>query len=84
MAKAKKDDNTAKPRREKGTGTIWQKENGKWMSRIDIGRGADGKRKFKNFSGKTEAEIKRKIREYNKSGEHIDIKKISLESYMLN
>ena len=48
-----------KPRREKGTGTLWKKENGTWMGRVDIGRNAEGKRKYKNFSGKTEAEVKR-------------------------
>lgn len=52
-----------KPRREKGTGTLWKKENGTWMGRVDNGRNAEGKRKYKNFSGKTEAEVKRKIRE---------------------
>lgn len=54
-------------RREKGTGTIIKTETG-YKGKIDIGRGTDGKRKFKCFSGKTEAEVKRKIREYNKSG----------------
>lgn len=37
-----------KPRREKGTGTLWKKENGTWMGRVDIGRNAEGKRKYKN------------------------------------
>lgn len=75
MAQKKEQTETSKSRREKGTGTIWQKDNGTWMGRIDIGRGQDGKRKFKNFSGKTEAEVKRKIREYNKSGDNIEKKK---------
>lgn len=41
----------SKPRREKGTGTIWKKESGVWMGRVDIGKNAEGKRRFKNFSG---------------------------------
>ena len=41
-------------RREKGTGTIIKTETG-YKGKIDIGRGPDGKRKFKCFSGKTEA-----------------------------
>ena len=56
-----------KERREKGTGTIWKKDIGTWMGRISIGTNAEGKRMFKRFSGKTEAEVKRKIREYNKN-----------------
>ena len=72
-----------KERREKGTGTIWKKDNGTWMGRISIGTNAEGKRKFKSFSGKTEAEVKRKIREYNKN-EHPDPSKISLETYIYN
>lgn len=72
-----------KGRREKGMGTIWKKENGTWMGRVSIGTSADGKRKFKSFSGKTEAEVKRKIREYNKS-EHVDPNKTSLETYAYN
>ena len=72
-----------KERREKGTGTIWKKDNGTWMGRISIGTNSEGKRKFKSFSGKTEAEVKRKIREYNKN-EHPDPSKISLETYIYN
>lgn len=53
-------------RREKGTGTIVQRESGTWSGRVSIGCGFDGKIKYKYFSGKTEAEVKRKIREYNK------------------
>lgn len=73
----------SKLRREKGTGTIWKKENGVWMGRVDIGKNAEGKRCFENFSGKTEAEVKRKIREYNKS-EHIDSNKVTVGEYIQN
>lgn len=71
-------------RREKGTGTIYQRENGTWAGRINEGIGGNGKPKYKYFSGKTEAEVKRKIREYNKSGSKIEIKKISLGTYVNN
>lgn len=70
-------------RREKGTGTIFKTETG-WKGKIDIGRGTDGKRKFKTFSGKTEAEVKRKIREYNKSGCHHDPSQILFKDYLMN
>lgn len=84
MAQKNEQANASKSRREKGTGTIWQKDNGTWMGRVDIGRGSDGKRKFKNFSGKTETEVKRKIREYNKTGDNIETNKISVGSYVQN
>ena len=70
-------------RREKGTGTIIKTETG-YKGKIDIGRGPDGKRKFKCFSGKTEAEVKRKIREYNKSGAPTNPRQILLKDYLMS
>ena len=70
-------------RREKGTGTIIKTETG-YKGKIDIGRGPDGKRKFKCFSGKTEAEVKRKIREYNKSGAPTNPQQILLKDYLMS
>lgn len=70
-------------RREKGTGTIIKTETG-YKGKIDIGRGADGKRKFKCFSGKTEAEVKRKIREYNKSGCQQNTSQILFKDYLMS
>lgn len=70
-----------KPRREKGTGSIYQKGD-KWIEKLDVGIGPDGKRKSKYFSGKTQAEVKRKIREFNKSGEPVDIAKVSVQTYI--
>lgn len=76
--------NAGKPRREKGTGTIWQKENGTWMGKLDIGKTAEGKRKFKSFSGKTQAEVKRKIREFLAGDNNVDKRKITVEEYIWN
>ena len=70
-------------RREKGTGTIIKTETG-YKGKIDIGRGTDGKRKFKCFSGKTEAEVKRKIREYNKSAAPTNPQQILLKDYLMS
>lgn len=50
-------------RREKGTGTVYRRDNGTWVGRMNLGRGEDGKIKYKCVSGKSEAEVKRKIRE---------------------
>ena len=69
-------------RRDNGMGTIYQRENGSWAGRIHEGKKADGKPKYKFFSGKTEAEVKRKIREYNRSGVRIDAKNITLTEYL--
>lgn len=71
-------------RREKGTGTIFQRESGTWYGRVSIGRGSDGKTKYKYFSGKTEAEVKRKIREYNKSGPPTSPQQILLKDCLMN
>ncbi len=70
-------------RREKGTGTIYEREPGKWMGKIIIGTTAEGKPKAKYFSGKTEAEVKRKIREYNKAGSKEVATKVTLGTYLL-
>lgn len=69
-------------RREKGTGTIYQRENGKWIGRVAVGRGANGKNQYKCFSGKTEAEVKRKIREFNKSVAQADPTKVLFSDYL--
>ncbi|MGM9549981.1 MAG: hypothetical protein ACI3V5_09085 [Faecousia sp.] len=36
------------------------------------------------MSGKSEPEVKRKIKEYNQSGSKIEVKKISLQDYLNN
>lgn len=69
-------------KRENGTGTIYQRENGSWVGKIYIGYKEDGKPKFKYFSGKSESEVKKKIREYNKSGSKIEVRKISVGTYL--
>lgn len=71
-------------KRDNGTGTIYQRANKTWVGKIYLGRDETGKEKFKYLSGKTEGEVKRKIREYNQSGAKIDAKKISLGDYLLN
>ncbi len=71
-------------RREKGTGTIYQRDNGTWVGRISEGRGENGKQKYKCFSGKTEAEVKRKIREYNRSWSQADVSKVLFKNYLTN
>ena len=71
-------------KRDNGTGTIYQRSNKTWVGKIYLGLDETGKEKFKYFSGKTEAEVKKKIREYNQSGSRIETKKISLQDYLNN
>lgn len=68
-------------RRENGMGTIYQRDNGTWGGRIKE-KGKDGRTKYKCFSGKSQAEVKRKIREYNKQSDAVDPTEVSLETYM--
>lgn len=71
-------------KRDNGSGTIYQRPNGSWQARIYIGKKEDGTPKFKYITGKTQAEVKRKIKEYNQGGNKTEIKKISVEEYILN
>lgn len=71
-------------KRDNGTGTIYQRSNGSWVGKIYLGRDETGKEKFKYLSGKTESEVKKKIREYNQLGSRIESKKISLQEYLNN
>lgn len=69
-------------KRDNGTGTIYQRTNGNWVGKIYLGRGSDGKEKFKYLSGKTEGEVKRKIREFNQSKAPVDTKRVALQDYL--
>lgn len=73
-------------RREKGMGTVYQRPNGSWAGRIDHGFDSNGKKKYKYFSGKTEAEVKKKIREYIQSNSKVVVEKktVTVEGYILN
>ena len=51
------------PRREKGTGGITQRKDGRWVGRFDAGVKADGKRDVRVVYGKTKPECKRKLKE---------------------
>ena len=49
-------------RREKGHGSISQRKDGTWTGRAFLGYKSDGKQNVKAVYGKTEAEVKRKLR----------------------
>ena len=50
-------------RREKGNGTISQRKDGTWTGRMFLGYKTDGKQKIKAVYGKTEKEVKKKLKE---------------------
>ena len=52
-----------KRKREHGTGSISQRNDGTWTTRIQIGTQANSKPKIKAFYGKTESEVKKKLKE---------------------
>lgn len=64
-----------------GEGTIFQTSDGTWKGVIELGKTQDGKRKRKAFYGKTQKEVKTKIKEFKTSllmyGE-TDISKLTL------
>ncbi len=72
-------------RRDKGEGSISQRKDGLWTGRIDIGTQDNGKRKIKAVYGKTEQEVKRKLRELKKElikHDYREVKKQSVGEYM--
>lgn len=72
-------------RRDKGEGSISQRKDGLWTGRIDVGIQNNGKRKIKAVYGKTEQEVKRKLKELKKElikHDYQEVKKQSVEEYM--
>ena len=74
-----------KSRKKNGEGSIYQLANGKWTGKLQIGKKPDGKPLRKTFSGKTEAEVRKKIREFNKNKEKYlaeNVPTLSFEEYI--
>ena len=71
-------------RREKGEGTVFQrKSDGLWIAEYKH----EGSAKKKYFSGKTESEAKKKLREYKKEiakNGYVEIQKKTVQDYMSN
>jgi len=81
MADEKKD------KRDHGEGSVSQRKDGSWTARIMIGHLANGNPKIKAFYGKTENEVKKKLRDYKKNIEAFsseNVAKMSLSVYMQN
>lgn len=56
-----------KTRKQNGEGSVFQVSENKWVAKISLGTGIDGKPMIKQFSGKSEAIVKKKLKELKKS-----------------
>lgn len=56
-------------RRKNGEGSIFQVSENKWVAKISMGVGSDGKTVIKQFSGHTESIVKKKLKEFKKSND---------------
>ena len=75
---AKGDKNMAK-KRANGEGSIRKHSDGRWEGRYTVGYDENGKVKMKNFLGKTQAEVKEKLKEKIEEAKVLDVSKS--ESY---
>lgn len=71
-------------KRDYGDGSISQRKDGTWTARVFLGK-LNGKQKIKAFYGKTEKEVKKKLKDYQ--AELIkstcqEVQKTTLETYM--
>jgi len=80
-------ENKTRQRREKGNGCVSQRTDGTWTARIKIGLTPEGKPKIKAFYGKTEREVKKKLKDFEKefyrNGGAV-AERSTVEAYMLN
>lgn len=59
-------------RRKNGEGSIFQVSENKWIAKISLGTLPDGRANVKQFSGKSEAIVKKKLKEFKKSADYSD------------
>ena len=78
MFAAKGDENMAK-KRANGEGSIRKRSDGRWEGRYTVGYDENGKVKMKNVLGKTQAEVKEKLKEKIEEAKVLDVSKS--ESY---
>lgn len=72
-------------RRENGEGSISQRKDGTWTGRLTVGITKDGKQKIKAVYGKSEKEVKAKLKEVRNSlirEEYLDPKTVTVETYV--
>lgn len=67
-------------KRHNGEGSVFQVSEDKWVAKISMGVKPDGKPNVKQFSGKSEAIVKKKLREFKKSADFAERRIPSNES----
>lgn len=75
----------SKRRREYGSGSISQRADGSWTARMVIGINEKGKPRIKAIYGKTEREVKKKLKDFQKEFYKNDssiVQRSTVESYM--
>lgn len=60
----------SRTRRRNGEGSVFQVSENKWVAKISLGQRPDGKPQIKQFSGRTEAIVKKKLRDFKKSKDY--------------
>lgn len=76
-----------KQRRDYGSGSISQRKDGTWTARMVVGVNEKGKPRIKALYGKTEREVKKKLKEFQKEfykNDQTVVQKNTVENYMLN
>lgn len=74
-----------KTRREYGSGSVSQRKDGTWTARMVIGVTPSGNPKIKALYGKTEREVKRKLKDFQKEfykNDQVTTARESVERYM--
>lgn len=61
----------SKTRKSNGEGSVFQVAENKWVAKIYLGTSENGKPIIKQFSGQTEAIVKKKLRDFRKSENYI-------------
>lgn len=75
----------AKQRREYGSGSISQRADGTWTARMVVGVNDKGKPRIKALYGKTEREVKKKLKDFQKEFYKNDqsvVQRSTVENYM--
>lgn len=78
--------NETKTRKRNGEGSVFQVAENKWVAKISMGQKPNGKPLIKQFSGKTEAIVKRKLKDFKKSKEFLERRiptSYTVEKYIL-
>lgn len=73
-------------RRGQGEGSIFQRENGMWVTQVNLGRDADGKRQRRTLYGKTRKEVAAKLQamqtELQQTGTVTQVSRSTLAEYL--